>query len=98
MGYIVVMWIHPGPNLNLNAKHSENVCRYALKSSYIKQMLLHMLTVTVSSGLSGYSNQMFWLYPRDSENLICNQAPPLNGKLLSTRSQPECMFYILIVG
>ena len=64
----------------------------------LKHMQLHMLTDTGSSGLSGYVNQMFWLHPRDSGNLICNQAPPLNGKLLSSRRQPEGIFYILIVG
>ena len=61
-------------------------------------MLLHALTDTGSFGLSGNVNQMFWHHPRDGENLICNQALPLNGGLLTTRRQPECIFFILVVG
>ena len=76
----VMLCIHPGPNLNLNAKHLKRVFKCALKLPSIKHMLLHTLTVTGSSWLSGYVNQMFWLHPRDGENLICSQAPPLNGK------------------
>ena len=72
LGYIVMMWIHLGPNLNLNAEHLRNVCKYGLKWPSFKHMLLHSLTDTCSSGLSGYINQMFWLHLKDSEYLICN--------------------------
>jgi hypothetical protein len=87
VGYMVVMWIHPGPNLNLNAEHFRNVGKYGLKWPSFKHILLHSLTDTTSSGLSGYINQMFWLHLKDSEYLICNQAPPLNGKRVSARRQ-----------
>ena len=41
---------------------------------------------------------MFRLHPRDGGILICNQAPPRNGKLPSTRCQPECIFNNLVVS
>ena len=77
-----------------------SVCKYALKSPSINHTIPHVLTDTGSSNfwVIRYVNQMFWLHPRDSENLICNQAPLLRGKLPFPCSQPECIFYIPRVG
>ena len=51
LGYIVVLWVDPGPNVDLNAQ----IVLYGLNAHYCMSYLL------LPVGLPGNVNQTFWL-------------------------------------
>ena len=90
VGYIVVLWIDPGPK-------SKNI--YQMNSNcplYFKHTLLYALPVFGSFGLQGNINQTLWHVETAKAN--SNIAPPLNNKKHLPKVCQKHVYLLIVVG